>query len=82
MGAYLFSCPDCQMAVTKPADPRIVDLLVSSGVRLSVWQLPAELSEPREGPPISYDDLLEFHFALQQDGWFDRMASQVALDER
>jgi hypothetical protein len=82
VGAYLFSCPDCQMAVTKPADPRIVDLLVSSGVRLSVWQLPAELSEPREGPPISYDDLLEFHFELQQDGWFDRLASRAALDDR
>jgi hypothetical protein len=81
-GAYLFACPDCQMAVTKPADPRIVDLLVSSGVRLSVWQLPAELSEPRSGPPISYDDLLEFHFEFQQEGWFDRMASRATVEER
>jgi hypothetical protein len=81
-GAYLFSCPDCQMAVTKPADPRIVDLLVSSGVRLFVWQMPAELSEPRKGPPICYDDLLEFHFELQQEGWFERVASRVALDGR
>jgi hypothetical protein len=70
------------MAVTKPADPRIIDLLVSSGVRLSVWQLPAELSEPREGPPISYDDLLDFHFELQRDGWFDRMASRAEVDDR
>jgi hypothetical protein len=60
--------------VSKPAESRIVDLLVSSGVRLSVWHLPAELEETREGPAISYDDLLEFHFDLQQDSWFQRLA--------
>jgi hypothetical protein len=81
-GAYLFACPDCHMAVTKHADPRIVDLLVSSGVRLSVWQLPEELSERKSGPPVSYDDLLEFHFELQQQGWFDRMASRAAVEDR
>lgn len=81
-GAYLFCCPDCQMAVTKPAEPRIVDLLVSSGVRLSVWQLPAELSEPRSGPAVTYDDLLEFHFELQQEGWFERMVARTAVEEQ
>ena len=81
-GAYLFACPDCQMAVTKPAEPRIVDLLVSSGVRLSVWQLPAELAEPKAGPPISHNDLLEFHFELQQEGWLERMASTADVEDR
>jgi hypothetical protein len=81
-GAYLFSCPDCQMAVTKSAEPRIVDLLVSSGVRLSVWQLPAELSEPKAGPPISYNDLLEFHFELQHEAWLERMTSRAAVEDR
>jgi hypothetical protein len=81
-GAYLFSCPDCQMVVTKPAEPRVVDLLVSSGVRMSVWQLPAELDEPRAGPPISYDDLLEFHFELQRTDWFERMATRTAVEEQ
>jgi hypothetical protein len=73
-GSYSFLCPVCRLAVSKPAEGRIVDLLVSSGVRLSVWHLPAELEEPREGPAISYDDLLEFHFDLQQDSWFERLA--------
>lgn len=81
-GAYLFSCPDCRMAVTKPAEPRIVDLLVSSGVRMSVWQLPAELNEPRNGLPISYDDLLEFHFELQRNDWFERMATRTAVEDQ
>lgn len=74
-GSYAFQCPACEMAVSKPAEQRIVDLLVSSGVRLMVWELPAEMDERKEGPPISYDDLLEFHYALQQDGWFDRLTS-------
>ena len=60
-----------------PAAISGVDLLVSSGVRLSVWSMPAELEESRSGDPITYDDLLEFHYQLQQDGWFDRLINSV-----
>lgn len=67
--SYTFTCPSCRVAVTKAADRRVVDVLVASGVALSVWRLPAELDEPHAGPPISYDDLLEFHFQLQGDDW-------------
>jgi uncharacterized Zn finger protein len=79
-GSYVFRCPDCTMAVSKLADPKIVDLLVSSGVRLTVWHLPAELAEAHEGAPITYDDLLEFHYAIQQDGWFERLTSAGDLN--
>ena len=72
-GSYSFRCPHCRLAVSKPAEARIVDLLVSSGVRLTVWHMPAELEEPRAGAPISYDDLLEFHFQLQHEGWQDQL---------
>src|SRR5690606_30803672 len=37
-GAYVFTCPSCRMAVHKDAEPRIVDLLVSSGVRAVHWR--------------------------------------------
>ena len=53
------------MAVVKPAEPRIVDLLVASGVELSTWRLPAELYEPQFGPRINHDDLLDFHHLLE-----------------
>ena len=76
-GSYAFRCPACTLAVSKPADPKIVDLLVSSGVRLSVWQLPAELFEVHEGAAITYDDLLEFHYAIQKNGWFERLVSST-----
>jgi len=79
-GSYVFRCPDCDMAVSKLADSKIVDLLVSSGVRLAVWHLPAELAECHRGAPISYDDLLEFHYAIQQDGWFERLVDGLGLE--
>ncbi len=68
-GSYVFRCPSCLLAVSKPAEPNVVEVLVASGVRLSTWQLPAELDEPHYGPPISYDELLEFHFDLRGDEW-------------
>lgn len=74
-GSYAFRCPRCRVAVSKLAEQRIVDLLVSSGVRLSVWSLPSELAERRAGPAISYDDLLEFHHLLEQDDWVQRLLS-------
>jgi predicted RNA-binding Zn-ribbon protein involved in translation (DUF1610 family) len=78
-GSYSFRCPECQMAVVKDAEPRIVDLLVAAGVRMSVWRLPAELSEIREGDPISHDDLLDFHNMLHRDdSWFERLSSMEA----
>jgi len=72
-GSYAFQCPECQLAVSKAAEPRIIDLLVSSGVELFVWTVPAELMEERTGPPICYDDLLQFHYQLQQETWFDQV---------
>ncbi len=76
-GAYVFRCPECQLAVTKSAEQRIVDLLVSSGVVLEIWRLPAELSEVHEGNPLTHDDLLEFHELLQSDAWFSKLASMT-----
>ena len=74
-GSYAFQCPSCRLAVSKPAEPRIVDLLVSSGVKMTVWRMPAELDEDRDGEPIDYDDLLTFHYELQRPDWFERLVS-------
>jgi hypothetical protein len=76
-GSYCFQCPECRGAVAKEASRRIVDLLVSSGVRMQVWRLPAELSESRIGPALTPDDLLDFHLLLADDGWFQGLAEEV-----
>ena len=75
-GTYVFRCPACQMSVVKPAEPRIVDMLVASGVELVQWALPAELFELHPGEPITHDDLIDFHGLLQQDSWFDSLLAQ------
>ena len=80
-GSYNFRCPECEMAVAKHADHNVVELLVSSGVKMAVWQLPAELWEPRGGEAISHDDLLDFHDLLAEDNWFDRLTALVESEQ-
>lgn len=61
---YSFTCTTCLDEVRKPADDHVVSLLVSGGVPAKVWDLPAEAVEPRIGPRLSYDDLLDFALQL------------------
>ncbi len=72
-GTYSFECPGCHAIVIKDAEPRIVELLVTSGVRLVTWSQPEELSEPHVGEPIDHDDLLDFHALLATDGWMETL---------
>ena len=76
-GSYTFRCPECTMTVSKAAEQRIIDLLVSSGVRVEHWTLPLELRERPVGVPLTHDDLLSFHELLQGDGWFATVSSMV-----
>ena len=84
-GSYVFTCPTCHLIVSKEAEEKVVDVLVASGVRLSVWRLPAELNEEHYGPAIGYDELLEFHFELCGDAWrseLDHMADATGPSRR
>jgi len=65
-GSYCFQCPNCQVRTAKNASRRVVDLLVSSGVKMQTWQLPDELhSHPPDAPALTPDDLLDFHMLLE-----------------
>jgi predicted RNA-binding Zn-ribbon protein involved in translation (DUF1610 family) len=72
---YAFSCPGCAQEVRKPADDHVVALLVSGGVPAQVWEVPAEALEPKDGPRLSYDDLLDFALQL---GHTDLLAAAAA----
>ena len=89
-GTYRFTCPTCMDDVEKRADRKIVALLVSAGVDVSTSRgfdmdevqpafeelLPAPEEIP-DGPPLSADDLIEFHFLLQDDRYIqDFLAKQ------
>jgi hypothetical protein len=81
-GSYRFTCPRCDDAVEKRADRKIVALLVSAGVDLEPRgagdagdtlfdQEPSEAVAPLEqapaGPAFTIDDVIEFHFLLEDE---------------
>jgi hypothetical protein len=73
-GTYVFRCPNCTHPVVRPADRPTIDLLISSGVRLELWSMPSELIEPRPvAPPLTHDDLIDFHEMLSAKGWFNQL---------
>ncbi len=89
-GSYTFVCPLCEETIEKRADRKVVMLLLSAGVEvrevsrgvLETRELPpqATLDEalPEDGrpcgPPLTVDDLIEFHFLLEDDEWLDDLA--------
>jgi len=77
---YAFTCPSCLSGVRKPADERVIRLLVSGGVALLEIDMVAPSPRPRfDHPALTHDDLLDFHTLLETDGWFDHL---VALTRR
>ncbi|MCW2607790.1 MAG: hypothetical protein JWO60_2483 [Frankiales bacterium] len=76
---YAFHCPTCSEEVRKPADDHVVSLLVSGGVPAQVWEVPAEALEPRPGPALTYDDLLDFALHL---GTSDLLAELATFQVR
>lgn len=87
-GTYRFTCPSCLDPVEKRADRKIVALLVSAGVDVAsrAPTTTAELFDaeavidPRpplpDAPAFTLDDLIDFHFALQDDGWIERFLAR------
>jgi hypothetical protein len=69
VNTYGFSCPDCGDFVEKKADDRVIRLLLSGGVVPMPVHLPAEALEVHSGPPLTLDDLLDFHLQLQDDAF-------------
>jgi hypothetical protein len=83
--AYSFDCPHCRSRVRKPADGRVVRLLVSGGVQARQEERPRPLERVagsvRTAPALTRDDLLAFHELLAVDGWFQRLADTGQDDE-
>jgi hypothetical protein len=83
-GSYRFTCPSCEDDVEKRADRKIVALLVSAGVDIEQGEgapVHPELfddedpEEPRslmpQGPAFSIDDVIEFHYLLEDDRYIE-----------
>ena len=86
-GEYSFVCPGCSVEVSKAATPRTVALLLAAGVEPCELEDTAttaeiafeDLSPDPFAPTITLDDVIEFHFALQDDA---AIAREFALDPR
>jgi predicted RNA-binding Zn-ribbon protein involved in translation (DUF1610 family) len=81
-GSYRFQCPECEDAVEKRADRKIVALLVSAGVDIDRGddvlsrhpelfddEAPEDLEEGPQGPAFTPDDVIEFHYLLEDDAY-------------
>jgi hypothetical protein len=71
--SYHFRCPACGLLESRPMASSLVGSLRGAGVSLTRWRMPAELLEPRLGGPVTVDEVLDFHVALQGDDWFDEL---------
>ena len=78
--SYRFDCPSCEIAVQKPADDRVAQLLSTGGVAIEETApvgKPPHPEAPGDGPPLTHDDLLDLHLAMRSDDWIDAL---MALD--
>ena len=65
---YRFRCPTCASWTVKDAGPGVITLLLRAGARVERWRQPLELDErpDRTVAPLTEDDLIDFHEALQR----------------
>jgi hypothetical protein len=88
-GHYAFTCPDCSADVTRPADRKVVALLLAVGVstnEASAQQTAPERPLPTEdlnpaphAPAFTLDDLIDLHFLLQDDAW---LSEEISAGDR
>lgn len=80
---YEFTCPGCAADIVKPADERIVRLLLSGGV---LPQVPPQQLTPKTrctaAPAFTHDDELDFHELLATSDWFDKLLTLTRRSER
>lgn len=56
-GTYRFACPSCEMLQRRPANPRVVSVLLATGVSYEIVDL----------NPITEDEILRFAEQLQTE---------------
>jgi hypothetical protein len=69
---YDFFCPSCDALVTHVAGDEAVAFLAPL-VAVEEIEIPAEALEPKSGPPLTMDDLLDFAVALGAQDFADEL---------
>ena len=60
-----FHCPVCDGVVFTPVTPQDAKLLMLLGAARATGPLPLELTEEKDGPPVTVDDVFDVHVALE-----------------
>ena len=90
-GIYSFTCPACLDDIEKRVNRKIIALLVSAGVAVedrsghpSTLRPDDAEPDPRgplpTGPAFTQDDLIDFHFLLQDDRFLEELLGDLQAD--
>ena len=63
---FEFACPRCGRTVVRPLDRKDAGTLMEVGVPPSRDPGPLELLEEHSGPPITWNDIIDFHEAMSR----------------
>ncbi len=72
--SYAFTCPRCRIRDAAPTSRRAALAAISAGATMQTWRLPAEISERRDGPPLTFVDLLELRLMLIEPDFIEQLA--------
>lgn len=75
-GYYSFFCPHCSEESQRALTDGHLLALSNAGVRTHTVHVPEEFLEEKGGPPISPDDILDFHIAINAIDLTDEWAKQ------
>jgi hypothetical protein len=67
-GLFVFLCPDCRRENYRSITISDLEALALAGILPAEGRAPFELLEDRSGPPIGWDDLIDFHQAIRGNG--------------
>lgn len=70
-------CPVCSATLLLRAQATAVETMRDGGAGHITGSVPFELLEPHTGPPLSWDDLLDFKLALDGSGPFISNAEEI-----
>lgn len=74
--AYAYVCPHCAEPIVRRADKRAVAMLLAGGASshaAAEHVVPVHPEQPAPGPPLTIDDLIDFHLLLEDACWFEQL---------
>ncbi len=68
-GLCELDCPSCSQPILFSTARDVMQALFDGGAKHPSGPVPFELLEAHAGPPLSWDDLLDFKVALERSPW-------------